>query len=373
MSASFFHHQIIRKYTTALLDTFNNLQVERTLSNNTKQYVTVPITYGSKDKAFVFNQMERDTFMTNNYNVLPRMALQLITLNKDTKRDTNKLHTINKTVDNNIITFQYNATSFIYTYELAIATRSMTELAMIVEQIAPKFNPTYNIRIQELIIQDEPTTIPVSLMSIDLDTPDTLGQDDDIRICTAICMLEVRGHMYQPFTDAAMIANVRLYMSVWDEEQIDKDRDIKLEFDVSQDTKQMIPGTLFKTDWDASDNLSTNTPNNWYLIAQDGTVMYNQSGIPVLSPGTLFIEGSTTGTVGVSSVYKLNMIDVDDETGFIYLWNVLSGNATITQNNTNPVSITPTASGVVLVQAQVVDNDGNISSYVTKNIIVSYG
>jgi hypothetical protein len=373
--SSFYSHNIIKKYTTGLLDTFNNLTVERTMSNNTKSYITVPITYGSRDKAFVMSQMDIEQFLTNNYNVLPRMALSLTSINKRSKNDTNKLQTINKinrVVGDKTITFQYNAVAYNFNYELAIAARSMIELSMILEQILPHFNPTHNLRIMELDIQEEPTTIPVGIVSTELDVQTNIHQDDDIRIAGATIMLELRGNVYQPFTDAAMIDNVRLYFNTWNDTTIaDTKRNIKYEFDVDNTTNNMIPSTLFKTDWVEANNVGKNAPGNWYLIAQDGTAILNQEGIPVLSPNTMFISGNNTMEISSTSQYKINFMDVDDETGFIYLWNILSGNAIISQNNVNPVTITSSANaGVILLQAQVVDKDGNASAYTTKNIIV---
>lgn len=373
--SSFYSHNIIKKYTTGLLDTFNNLTVERTMSNNTKSYITVPITYGSRDKAFVMSQMDIEQFLTNNYNVLPRMALSLTSINKRSKNDTNKLQTINKinrVVGDKTITFQYNAVAYNFNYELAIAARSMIELSMILEQILPHFNPTHNLRIMELDIQEEPTTIPVGIVSTELDVQTNIHQDDDIRIAGATIMLELRGNVYQPFTDAAMIDNVRLYFNAWNDTTIaDTKRNIKYEFDVDPNAHTMIPNTLFKTDWAESNDVGKNAPGNWYLIAQDGTAILNQEGIPVLSPNTMFISGNTTMEISSTSQYKINFMDVDDETGFIYLWNILSGNAIISQNNVNPVTITSSANaGVILLQAQVVDKDGNASAYTTKNIIV---
>jgi hypothetical protein len=369
----FYSHQSIKKYTIALLDTFNDLYIERLDANQTKSYHNVPITYGSKDKAFVFSDMDREQYLKGNYNILPRMAFSIITMTKDQKRDTNRLHKINKVVNGNNITFQYNAVSYILTCELAIACRSMTELTMILEQILPRFNPSINLSIRELDILEEPTSVPVSLMSVDLDTPTNFGSDDDIRIVGANLMLELKANIYQPFTDSAMIENVRLYFNFWnlDTAIADEERSIKYEFDVDPTTHLMKQGTLFKTDFIDANKEGLNAPDNWYMIAQDGSYMYNQDGIPMLSPGTLFIDGAITGTVGVESIYTIRFVDVDDETGFTYLWNVLSGNAIIKQNNINPITIIPSATGVVLLQAQVIDNDGNISNYVTKNIIIS--
>jgi hypothetical protein len=370
---NFYSHNTIRKYTIGLLDTFNDLKIERNMKDNTITYPVVPITYGSKDKAFVMSAMDIENWKTNNYNVLPRMALSLITMNKRQANDTNKLHKINKTINGKNISFQYNAVSYTFSYELAIATRSMTELSTILEQILPHFNPTYNLRIKELDIQDDYTSVPVSLMSVDIDTPNNIGQDEDIRICSAIVMLDVRGNIYQPFTDASVIQNVRLYLSQFtnDQEPTESLRSIKYEFDINPNTQMMDQSTLFKTDWNTNNTIAKNAPDNWYLISQDGTQILNQHNTPVLGPGTLFISGLDTININILSQYIINFVDVDDEQGFTYIWNILSGNATIIQNNINPVSIITNTTGVILLQAQVMDNEGNLSNYTTKTITAS--
>ncbi len=333
--AGYFHHNTIRKYTLGLLDTFNNLQVERTLTND-KGYVNVPITFGSKDKAFVMTETDVEQWKTGNYNVLPRMSLSLLTINKDQKRDLNKLHTINKTVNGKTLTFQYNAVSYVFTYELAIATRSMTELTMLLEQILPHFNPTYNLLIKEMDIQEEPTLVPVSLMSTDIDLPTNTSQDD-IRICSAMLILDVRGNVYQPFTDTDMIESVRMYMNMnTDEEQ----RSIKYEFDVD-DTN-----TLKVTDYDNMGTVNSNPP--------------------VLSE----IQGLTNILQGTHN-YTAIFTDVDDEKDFIYLWNILpSSVGTATVTNSNPTILNALTSGSLDLMCQVVDRSGNISNSLVINIII---
>lgn len=369
--SNFYSHNTIRKYTIGLLDTFNDLKIERNMKDNTITYPVVPITYGSKDKAFVMSTIDIENWKTNNYNVLPRMALSLITMNKRQANDTNKLHKINKIINGKNVSFQYNAVSYTFSYELAIATRSMTELSTILEQILPHFNPTYNLRIKEIDIQDDYTSVPVSLMSVDIDTPNNIGQDEDIRICSAIVMLDVRGNIYQPFTEASIIESVRLYLAEYQDNQIPNEslRGIKYEFDINPTTQKMDSTTLVKSDWYTNNTVGRHAPDNWYFIAQDGTQMLDQRNIPLLAPGALFISGNIQININTPSQYKLNFVDVDDETGFTYFWNVLSGNANITQNNVNPVTISTTNTGVILLQAQVMDNEGNVSNYTTKNII----
>lgn len=347
--ADFYSHNTIRKYTLGLLDTFNDIKVERTMSNDTKSYIKVPITYGSRDKAFTLNNIELEQWYDNNYNILPRMALSLITLNKDPRRDTNKLHKINQTINDKVITFQYNAVSYIFSYELAIATRSMTELTMILEQILPAFNPTYNLLIKEMDVVVEPTIVPVSLTSVDIDTPTNIGQDDDIRICGAIIMLDVRGNVYKPFTDASMIEHVRLYLNAW-EPTInieDERRSIKYEFDVVDGTQDRT--TINRVDFENTDTVAKNAP--------------------VING----ISGLTSILINDIENYEVIFSDIDDEDHFTFIWNILpssTGTANLV-GNSNIVSIEAVIAGTIDLSCQVVDRDNNISNLFVKNITIS--
>lgn len=347
--AEFYAHNTIRKYTLGLLDTFNDIQVERAMSNNSKSYVTVPITYGSRDKAFTLSNMELEQWYNNNYNILPRMALSLITLNKNLQKDTNKLHKINKTINGKNITFQYNAVSYTFSYELAVATRSMTELTMILEQILPAFNPTYNLLIREMDIMTEPTTVPVLLTSVDIDTPTNLGQDDDIRICGAIIMLDVKGNVYQPFTDSAMIENVRLYLNSWDPTVSieDERRSIKYEFDVVDGIQDKT--TVSRVDFENIDMVAKNTP------VIEG------------------ISGLTSIMVDDIESYEVIFSDTDDEDYFVFVWNILpssTGTANLIVNK-NIVTVEAILAGTIELSCQIADRDNNISNLFIKNLIIS--
>ena len=340
----FFSHQSIRKYTLALLDTFNDIQIERMGKNNTPFYVPVPISFGSKDKAFVLSTKELEQWQQGNYNILPRMSLSLLTMNKENKRDTNRLHTINKVVDGKTINFQYNAVSYIFTYELAIATRGMNELSMILEQILPYFNPSVRLTVKEIEMHENPTSIPVNLLSVDLDLPNNIGSEDDIRIVGATLMLELKGNLYQPFRGEGVIEMVRLYFNAWENETIqDTAKSIKYEFSVDSDTHLMIPSTLEKTDFDQLDTVGKNPP-----------VISN-------------IEGSTSINVGEQTQYKVIFSDPDDEDFFRYIWNVLSGEAMISGTK-DVIALTATQAGSITIQVQIVDKWGNISNFKTLSI-----
>jgi hypothetical protein len=185
-------------------------------------------------------------------------------------------------------------------------------------------------------------------------------------------MLELKGNIYQPFKEVGLIEMVRLYFNPYieDEDIQDERRSIKYEFSVDPETKMMESGTMLKTDFDQLNKVEKNAPSSWYMTDQDGVMILDEKGIPVLGEGTFFIEGSNEVIANTYSQYKLNFIDVDDEDHFVYIWNVLSGNATIQQNNQNPITMAFGEPSDVVLQAQIVDHRGNVSNYTTKTIQV---
>ena len=364
----FFHHQTIRKYTASLLDTFNDIYIQRTDKNDNLIYHNVPVTFGSKDKAFVFSELDLDQWKSGNYNILPRMSLSLLNMTPDTSRNTSRLHTINKTIDGNNISFQYNAVAYKLKYQLDIATKSLTELSMILEQILPYFNPSLNVNVMELDILEEPTSIKISLDSTDLDLPDSFAIDAELRIVGARLGLTLYGNIYLPFKDSAVIKQVRLYLNSQPSTEIlgVTDRKEKIEFDVENGMYK--DKSMYKLDFIEKDTVAKNAPNYMYSYDSNGDKIRDNQNIPVLIEGGLYISGNNTVDKNTQSNYKLNFVDQDDEDHFTYVWNILQGNASVFQNNVNPVIINFGNTSSVVLQGQVIDRNRNISNFVTYNI-----
>ena len=367
----FFYHNTIRKYTASLLDSFNDIYIERTDVNNNKIYHNVPITFGSKDKAFVFSELDLEQWKAGNYNILPRMSLSLLSIERDTARNTNRIITINKHINGKNVTFQYNAVAYNLNYQLDIATKSLTELSMVLEQVLPYFNPTLNVNIMELDILDEPTSIKIVLSNVDLDLPDSFAMDADLRIVGSKLSLKLYGNIYLPFSDAATIQQVRLYLNKQEaNEQLGTcDQKEKIEFQVENGVYK--DKSMYKLDFIEKETVGKNAPNYNYTYDNNNNIIRDNQNIPVLQASGLYISGDNTIQNNTQSQYKLNFVDQDNEDGFTYIWNILSGDAAIFQNNVNPVTILFGDASSVLVQSQVIDKNNNISDYVTFNISVT--
>lgn len=247
----YFSFKTTAKYIKALLDTFNDIQVEKYIDKTHKKLVTVPIAFASKDAASVFSQTETEQLLAGNNNILPRMSLSLIDTEKDDPKATARFHTpiVIKDPAGNKITFQHNCVPYAFGFTLQVAARSLTDLTAIIEQILPFFNPSIVLRIRELEWLSEPTSIQVDLMSINYDLPDEYDSSE-VRIVTADIMMKLHGNIYPPLKNSALIKSVKYYLSPVVDFVVEKDKkELVHKFDVDENTLTMIPSTFTRIDY----------------------------------------------------------------------------------------------------------------------------
>lgn len=325
----FYHHQTLSKLTLALLDTFNDVAVERFDDQGLRigDY-TVPIVFGGRDKAYVISEQDSEAMLRGNVNILPRMALTFESLVPARNRQTNKYIKINKDIGTEKVQFQYNAVPMDFTYTIHIATRTMSDMSMIVEQILPYFNPTYSLFINELEIQDEPTSIPVTMEDVSIVLPEEY-EPDEIRIIEGTITLTVKGNLYPPIKEAGKVNKVKIYMG----HDLDntKLRSTRYQFDVDE----------------------TGLKSNFEYNILEETLGRNA---PIISG----VSGNLSCVDGETRTYTVNFTDLDSE-DFIYVWSILSGSGTIstgaeTVTYTSPGNLT--ADETVTAQVIVIDNFG---------------
>jgi hypothetical protein len=206
----FFHHYSIRRYTAAILDTFNDMHIVRFKDDGTvDRDVTIPITFATKQKAFEMTSDDFTKFREQKYNVLPRLSLSFDGLTKSPERETNKL---NKTMkfndDRQTMTYTYNSVSYSFDFTIYILTDSFTELTMLIEQIVPMFNPTYSIMIKDMDFLNDYRSVPLRLNDITTDLDMDLGMDDDIRLCNATLTFSIDANLYPPIKDGKIVNHV---------------------------------------------------------------------------------------------------------------------------------------------------------------------
>ena len=164
----FYHHNTIRTYTGALLNLFNDLEVQYKNSSGEVTSRNIPIRFATKEKSKILDEYTTEQLTSGNYNVLPRANLSWSNMIKAEQRTTNKHVKINTKATDTHFEFLYNSVPYEFTYELTIMCRGLNEATMIIEQIACKFNPIINIDVYDATNLDEPTRIPVSLLDIEL-------------------------------------------------------------------------------------------------------------------------------------------------------------------------------------------------------------
>ena len=217
---AYFHHQSIKKNTVAILDLFNDIEVVRfnDLGEQIKSF-KVPIVFGGRDKLFQVLDHSNQNLNTRNLNVYPRMALSFDGLTRAQNRDTNKLQKINKTNGTETIQFQFNPVAYDFNFTLNIATRTFTDMTVIIEQIAPYFRPTKTLYIKEIDIQDVPSQLTLSISDFAITIPDIIA-DEEIRIIECQLPLTLRGNLYLPIMDADVLSKIKLYLSSFELEDL---------------------------------------------------------------------------------------------------------------------------------------------------------
>lgn len=321
------HHSTIRKYTAALLDFFNGIEVQYKNSVGNIVSKSVPIVYTSREKSRVLEGKTAEQLSSGNYNVLPRANLSLSTLMKSDQRVKNKNLKINTVANADTFDYMYNSVPYEFTFELAVMCRGMNEASMIIEQIAPKFNPTVNIDIWDASNLNEPTRVPVKLLDIGIETEEYESLSSNI--VTVSFGLSLTGNLYQPINSIQRIKDFRIYLN---------------QQDGGYFSKKSILG------WDVGNN---GVPINGTVTIAENNNLYPPTIIDIVSIGIVGL-----GTNNISVIYD----DKDNKLSELtFSWIVIQGNASIASALDNAV-LTVNAPGNIEVQVTITDVFGNFAS-----------
>ena len=206
-----FHHETIRKYTAALLDFFNDVEVQYKKSNGKIVTKNVPIKYSAIEKARHLDNFTTEQLLSGNYNVLPRGVIALRSLSKNPSRQLNKNNKIANFKSDSTLEFMYNSVSYIFNYDIIYQCRGMNEATQIIEQIAPKFNPTVNIDVWDAQNLSEPTRVPVNLNDISIETESYEELSSNITMVTF--SLSLVGNLYPPIKSYPRIKEFQIYLN----------------------------------------------------------------------------------------------------------------------------------------------------------------
>ena len=207
----FYHHNTIRTYTGALLNLFNDLEVQYKNSLGEVTSRNIPIRFATKEKSKMLDEYTTEQLTSGNYNVLPRANLAWSNMIKAEQRTTNKNVKINTKANENTFEFLYNSVPYEFTFELTIMCRGMNEATMIIEQIACKFNPIINIDVFDATNLDEPTRIPVTLLDIGLEPSEY--EELSNNIINVNVGLSIKGNIYPPIKSIERIKEFKIFLN----------------------------------------------------------------------------------------------------------------------------------------------------------------
>ena len=343
-------HHITEKYTIALIDLFNDLNIEYIKSDGSKTYTTIPLKFRSRERAINLSEQETQEILNGNTSIVPRASLSLLSIEKSLERTTNKYinsHDI-KTPDGKKYTL--NSVAYDWNFSLTLLTRTLTESTQIIEQIAPIFRPSYTLNINEIDISQEPTTIILDLLDINLDV-DNEHDDDTIRTIITEFNFTLRGNMYLPIKEQSLIEHMKIYIGNWFLEDNEYEKSVLIQQKGDIDTRVIQDRT--------TDDLRP-------VINQKDSSM-----VPVVQDIIMYKDKNAPLETTVGSIIELHGLvqDVDNEPNEItYVWTCTSG---VITSNSHVVQYRAIESGVFSITLTVVDYHRNQSLSFSKNITVN--
>jgi len=206
-------HNTIRKYTLAMLETFNGLKVEYPVNvNGTTEYHlrNIPIKYSSREKLNLLDEVSEQNLLSGNYNVLPRTSITMSTIVRNLERQSNKF---TKLATTDFGDFLFNAVAYDFTFDMTIMCRGMNEASSITEQITSRFNPNYTLLINEIPNQKIPTSVPISLLDVGITTQEY--EEISTNIITLTVGFLLKGNFYSPIMTTGKIKNVDMFINLW--------------------------------------------------------------------------------------------------------------------------------------------------------------
>ena len=198
-----YHNNTLRRYTAALLNVFNDLEVQHKDSKGNLITKKIPIVYKSREKSVVLDNYESEQLTKGNLNILPRASLSISSVQRGEERISNKYNKIVQKYNKSTNEFSYNSMPYDIFYDIHILCRGINDACMILEQIAPKFNPTLSLDIFDTNFLKEPTRVLVRLLDINFESPEF--DETSLNLTTVSLTLNLSGYLYQPLKELPRI------------------------------------------------------------------------------------------------------------------------------------------------------------------------
>jgi hypothetical protein len=349
-----FSHKLTEKYTIALLDLFDDMQISYRKSDGSSQYVTIPLKFRSRERAANLSEQETEEIIKGNTGIIPRLSLVLNTIEKAPERTTNKYIRSHEIQFEDGLKYTLNSVAYNWSFSILLLARTVTESSQIIEQIAPMFRPSYTLNINEIEMLEEPTTIPLDLLDIQMDIQDE-HDDDDIRTIVTEFSFTLRGNMYLPIKEQHVIEHMKVYLDNWFMDNTNEyEKSVLFE-----KTGSIHPdGTKEISDLEVTDLRPV-------ISAVDPTMA------PVIQNIVKYMKEDEPLECSVGEIIELRGVvqDKDNEgEEIIYVWTTTSGMIT---SNSYLVQYKGLEEGTHTITLVVQDYHGNQALPFTKNIVVT--
>ena len=336
-----YSHRLIEKYTVALLDLFNDIHIAYRKSNKTLIYQKVPLKFRSRERAVSLAEFSNEEIIKGNTNILPRASLSFIGMEKAQQRNTSKYNKVINVVDRETGSkFIYNSTSYDYTFSLIFITRTLTEATQVVEQIMPLFNPSYTLNINEISLNDEPTTVILEADAPQFEIDDD-HSDDNIRLITTEIPLTLKGNLYLPIQEHGIIEMSRIYLADW----------------LLDDNNEYVKSVKFES----KGNIETGVKSEETIT--DFRPMVSTKQVPPTITNVIVSE--THPLVDTMVDITVNVNDEDNEEDELYYVWKIDGNGKIVNGDGRHASVHILNNGIITVTVAVIDYHGNQSDMET--------
>jgi hypothetical protein len=215
----YYYFRTIEKATLGILDMFNGFQIKqykfsKTNNNWLSDYYTVPIEIATKDKILrEFEQLYKADVIKRYHNV-PKMALMIHSLNKNTTKQTNQLNIIKNNIASSdedgrtILKYVRNPSWWNIGFSLFIITRRMDDTTQIYEQILPIFQPQRSLNIKLIPEIELNTTLEVTIDgNINFEISNDLDPDQ-VRFILSTININVPIPIFPPIKENKIIERI---------------------------------------------------------------------------------------------------------------------------------------------------------------------
>lgn len=203
-----FYHESVRKVTASFGSVFNDITiVYRDIDGNEVRRKKLPLSYGPAQK-FLTRISQSDGDLERNINRdLPRLSYRVVNIRYDPDRKLQPTVKQIKQESNTSFSSKYMRIPVLIDMEFSVIARTMEEMFLIFEQVAPFFAPGYNMALDMIDGFDEDVDTPIVLTSTSLND-DFEGDFENFRISTFEFSFTVKSFIYGPVTTAKIIRSV---------------------------------------------------------------------------------------------------------------------------------------------------------------------